>query len=151
MLGLPKLLSEDDVDTEYPSDIDDEYVSEKGFLPTLPGDSTKISSALALFRSSRVLARVLDVVYPHGGAREGGARELTYRRLKGLEEELEVWMKGLAPHLRLEFVNGVPGTNVVHSRSPLLVCDRNAVDNWSHIGDHCRLVIEPRTSNGCSI
>lgn len=140
MLGLPKLLSEDDVGAEYPSDIDDEYVSEKGFLPTLPGDSTKISSALALFRSSRVLARVLDIVYPHGDAREGGARELTYRRLKELEEELEVWMKGLAPHLRLEFVNGVPGTNVVHSRSPLLVCDRNSIGGCCHIEDHCRLV-----------
>lgn len=133
MLGLPKLLSEDDVDAEYPSDIDDEYVSEKGFLPTLPGDSTKISSALALFRSSRVLARVLDAVYPHGSYKEGGTRELAYRRLKELEEELEAWMKGLAPHLRLEFVNGVPGTNVVHSRSPLLVCDCNLVDNWSQI------------------
>lgn len=137
MLGLPKLLSEDDVDAEYPSDIDDEYVSEKGFLPTLPGDSTKISSALALFRSSRVLARVLDVVYPHSGAKEGGARELTYRRLKELEEELEAWMKGLAPHLRLEFVNGVPGTSVVHSRSPLLVRDRNVVDNWSLLNTRC--------------
>ncbi|KAH8147577.1 uncharacterized protein LAJ45_08404 [Morchella importuna] len=116
MLGLPKLLNEGDVDTEYPSDIDDEYVSEKGFLPTLPGDSTKISSALALFRSSRILARVLDAVYP-----TGGLKELTYTKLKELEDELDAWKSGLAPHLRLEFVNGTPATNVVHSRSPLLV------------------------------
>lgn len=122
MLGLPKLLNEGDVDTEYPSDIDDEYVSEKGFLPTLPGDSTKISSALALFRSSRILARVLDAVYP-----TGGVKELTYTKLKELEDELDAWKSGLAPHLRLEFVNGTPATNVVHSRSPLLVCRQLAL------------------------
>ncbi|KAF8251059.1 hypothetical protein K440DRAFT_647833 [Wilcoxina mikolae CBS 423.85] len=116
MLGLPKLLREDDIDAEYPSDIDDEYVSEEGFLPTLPGDSTKISSALALFRGSRVLAQVLDVEYS-----TAACLELSYSRLRDLEEELDAWKAGLAPHLRMEFVNGTPATNIVHSRSPLLV------------------------------
>jgi len=116
MLGLPKLLREDEVDAEYPSDIDDEYVSEEGFLPTLPGDSTKISSALALFRVSRVLGQVLGAEYS-----VAGSRELSHNRLKELEEELDAWKAGLAPHLRLEFANGSPATNIVHSRSPLLV------------------------------
>jgi len=116
MLGLPKLFKDEDIDTEYPSDIDDEYVSEEGFLPTLPGDSTQISSALALFRSSKVLSRVLDAVYP-----TSGSHEVSYTKLKELEDELGAWKAGLAPHLRLEFVNGTPATNVVHSRSPLLV------------------------------
>lgn len=116
MLGLPKLLREEEIDAEYPSDIDDEYVSEEGFLPTLPGDSTKISSALALFRCSRVLAQVLDVEYS-----TSTSHELSYGKLRDLEEELDAWKVGLAPHLRLEFVNGSPATNIVHSRSPLLV------------------------------
>lgn len=116
MLGLPKLLREDEIDAEYPSDVDDEYVSEKGFLPTLPGDSTKISSALALFRCSRVLAQVLDIEYS-----TSTAHELSYSKLRDLEDDLDSWKLGLAPHLRLEFVNGAPATNIVHSRSPLLV------------------------------
>ncbi|KAL7276243.1 DNA-binding transcription factor cat8 [Rhizina undulata] len=116
MLGLPKLFKEADVDAEYPSDIDDEYISEKGFLPTLPGDSTKISSALALFRSSRILAKVLENVYS-----SALSHDQSYNKLKELEEEVDAWKNGLAPHLRLEFVNGSPATNVVHSRSPLLI------------------------------
>lgn len=116
MLGLPKLLKEDEVNADFPSDIDDEYVSEEAFLPTLPGDSTKISSALALFRSARVLAQVLDVEYS-----TASSHELTYSKLRELEDDLDAWKAGLAPHLRMEFVNGTPGTNVVHSRSPLLV------------------------------
>ncbi|RPA89461.1 hypothetical protein L873DRAFT_1721700 [Choiromyces venosus 120613-1] len=127
MLGLPKLFKDEDIDTEYPSDIDDEYVSEKGFLPTLPGDSTKISSALALFRSSRVLSKVLDAVYP-----TSSSHEVSYTKLNQLEDELEAWKSGLAPHLRLEFVNGTPATNVVHSRSPLLVLAYHYIRSLIH-------------------
>lgn len=120
ILGLPKALNSEDVDTELPSDIDDEYVSDEGFLPTLPGDSTKISSALALFRASKVLAQVLEVEY-----QTSASHEISYVKLQELEDELEAWKSGLAPHLTLEFVNGAPATNVVHSRSPLLVCRIN--------------------------
>jgi len=116
MLGLPRLLKDEDISTEYPSDIDDEYITQDGFLSALPGDFTKISSAIALFRCSRVLANVLDSVYP-----TTLAHDQSFRRLKELEDELDTWKAELAPHLRLEFVNGVPATNVVHSRSPLLV------------------------------
>lgn len=115
-LGLPRLLNDEDVATEYPSDIDDEYITAKGFQSVLPGDFTKISSALALFRCSRVLGNVLDSIY-HTTL----TGEQTYRKLKELEEELDTWHSNLAPHLRLQFVNGAPSTNVVHSRSPLLV------------------------------
>lgn len=117
MLGLPRLLKDEDISADYPSDIDDEYITENGFLSAMPGDSTRISSSIALFRCSRVLANVLDSVYP-----TTLAHEQSFRRLKELEDELDTWKAELAPHLRLEFVNGVPATNVVHSRSPLLVC-----------------------------
>ncbi|KAF8467321.1 fungal-specific transcription factor domain-containing protein [Kalaharituber pfeilii] len=116
LLGLPRLLKEEDISVEYPSDIDDEYITHDCYLSVLPGDFTKISSAIALFRGARVLANVLDSVYP-----TAMAHEQTFRRLRELEDELDTWKAELAPHLRLEFVNGVPATKVVHSRSPLLV------------------------------
>ena len=109
-------MKDEDITTEYPADIDDQYITQDGFLTALPGEFTTISSAIALFRCSRVLANVLDNIYPITLA-----HEQTYRRLKELEDELDSWKAELAPHLRLEFVNGVPATNVIHSRSPLLV------------------------------
>jgi hypothetical protein len=60
VLGLPKNIKDDDVYCEYPVDADDEYVTERGFQPTLPGESTKLSSALALFKASRILSKVLE-------------------------------------------------------------------------------------------
>lgn len=115
MTGLPRCLNESLIETEYPADVDDEYVSDKGFLPTIPGDSTKISSALALFRVGVVLGRIVEGIYAPG------MQTISQKVLRDLEDELDMWKTTLAPHLRLEFTNGMPSTNVVHSRSPLLI------------------------------
>lgn len=116
LLGLPMLLTEDDIDAEYPVDIDDENVSEGGFQPTLPGESTRLSSALALFRGSRILSRVLDQLYP-----ASLAYELSLQRIGILNDELDMWLSDLPSHLRLQFVQDKPSTKVIGSQSPFLV------------------------------
>lgn len=116
MLGLPKLLKEEDVHAEYPSDTDDEYVTEKGFQPTLPGEYTRLSSALALFRLSRILAQVLEKVYP-----AASTHELSLQLLSSLDAELSDWSENLPHHLKLNFVQDKPSTDVTGSRSPILV------------------------------
>ncbi|KAL8966265.1 MAG: hypothetical protein Q9197_006081 [Variospora fuerteventurae] len=115
LLGLPMLLTEDDIHAEYPVDIDDENVSEGGFQPTLPGESTRLSSALALFRGSRILSRVLDQLYP-----ASLAYDLSLQRIGMLNDELDMWLSDLPSHLRLQFVQDKPSTNVIGSRSPFL-------------------------------
>ncbi len=116
LLGLPKLLKEADVHAEYPADLNDENVTEEGFQPPLPGESTKLSSALALFRVCRILSKVLEETYP-----ASASHELSLQSLGALSDELDAWLSSLAPHLRLQFVQDKPSTNVVSSRSPLLV------------------------------
>lgn len=116
MLGLPKLFKEEDVHCEYPVDIDDEYVTEKGFLPTLPGESSKISNALALFRVSRILSKVLQQNYP-----AAAAHDLSLQQLSLLETEVNQWSDELPQHLKLTFAQDKPSTNVTGSRSALLV------------------------------
>ena len=117
ILGLPKLLKEDDIHAEYPVDTDDEYVTEKGFQPTLPGEFTRLSSALALFRATRILAKVLENVYP-----AAATHELSLQQLATLDSELTQWYEDLPDHLRLNFAQDKPSTDVTGSRSPLLVC-----------------------------
>lgn len=116
LLGLPKLLKEDDIHAEYPSDTDDEYVTEKGFLPTLPGEYTRISSALALFRGSRILSKVLEQNYP-----SAASHELSLQSLTSLDEELKEWSDSLPPYLKLTFAQDKPSTDVTGNRSALLV------------------------------
>ncbi|KAF2122866.1 transcriptional activator protein-like protein acu-15 [Lophiotrema nucula] len=114
-LGLPKLMKEEDVHCEYPVDADDEYVTDKGFLPTLPGESTKLSSALALFRLARILSKVIAELYP-----ASASYEISFRTIASLADELEEWSSSLAPHLKLIFQQDKPSTNVTSSRSPIL-------------------------------
>lgn len=115
-LGLPKLLKDDDVQAEYPSDIDDEYITEKGFQPTLPGEYTRISGALALFRATRILSRILEHNYP-----AATSYDLSLQQMGVFEGELDSWYADLPPHLRLNFAQDKPSTDVTGSRSPLLV------------------------------
>ncbi|KAK8124526.1 Transcriptional activator protein acu-15 [Apiospora kogelbergensis] len=115
MLGLPKVLREEDIHTELPSDCDDEYVTEKGFQPTLPGEYTRISSALALFRLSRILAKVLGKNYP-----ASTSYELSLQQIAALDTELCEWSEDLPTHLKLTFAQDKPSTDVTGSRSPIL-------------------------------
>ncbi|KAL8811870.1 MAG: hypothetical protein Q9200_001458 [Gallowayella weberi] len=115
LLGLPKLLKEEDIHTEYPLDTDDENVSERGFQPTLPGESTRLASALALFRGSRILARVLDGLYP-----ASLSYDLSLQKIVSLNTELDGWLNGLPAHLRLQFAQDKPSTKTIGSRSPFL-------------------------------
>ncbi|KAL2821265.1 fungal-specific transcription factor domain-containing protein [Aspergillus cavernicola] len=115
LTGLPVLLREEDVHTEYPEDIDDENVTETGFLPTLPGESTRVSSALALFAVSRILNNTLRSLYP-----SDGGYEIPLSKIRSVAEQLEGWVKNLPAHLHLEFSQDKPSTNVISSRSPLL-------------------------------
>ncbi|KAH7380361.1 fungal-specific transcription factor domain-containing protein [Phaeosphaeria sp. MPI-PUGE-AT-0046c] len=114
-LGLPKLIREEDVHCEYPVDADDEYVTEKGFLPTLPGEYTKLSSALALFRMTRILSRALIELYP-----ASASHDISFRTVATLADDLEDWSNNLAPHLKLTFAQDKPSTNVTSSRAPVL-------------------------------
>jgi hypothetical protein len=117
LLGLPQMLNDDDVHAEFPSDVDDEYITEKGFQPSLSGEATKISSALALFRVARILSRVLVLEYP-----AASSHELSLNTISDMSDELDQWENGLAPHLKLQFAQDKPSTNVTSSRSPILVC-----------------------------
>ncbi|KAK4997097.1 DNA-binding transcription factor cat8, partial [Elasticomyces elasticus] len=115
LLGVPKQLSDHDIHCEYPVDADDEYVTERGFQPTLPGEFTKLSSALALFRATRIMSRVLDELYP-----VSPSYEVSFQSIASLSEELDVWYSSLASHLKLQFVQDKPSTGTISSRSPLL-------------------------------
>ncbi|KAK4195964.1 putative transcriptional activator protein [Triangularia verruculosa] len=115
LLGLPKLLKEDDIHCEFPSDTDDEYVTEKGFQPSLPGEATRLSNALALFRGSRVLAKVLEKIYP-----SATSHDLSLQQMSALEAELDEWYNNLPQHLKLTFKQDKPSTDVTGSRSPIL-------------------------------
>ena len=110
------LLREADISTEYPKDVDDENITHQGLSPTLPGELTKFSSALALFKASRILAKTLEELYP-----ASATYQLSLKKLRVLSDELDQWSQNLPSHLRLQFLNDKPSTGIISCRSPLLV------------------------------
>ncbi len=116
VLGLPKLLKDDDIHAEYPSDTDDEYVTEKDSSLASPASTRDSLSALALFRASRILAKVLERNYP-----AATSHELSLQQMSALEAELDDWSDNLPQHLKLTFKQDKPSTDVTGSRSPILV------------------------------
>lgn len=113
-MGLPKLIRDEDVACEYPADVDDEYISKVGFEPSVPGEFTRISSALALFKGARILSKCLRQLYlPVVNA-------VSIQIPIKLEEELNLWYNELPQHLKMTFVKDKPSTNVISSRCPLL-------------------------------
>lgn len=116
ILGLPKLMSESNIHTEYPANMDDQNEPDSTFQFTLPGGSTDVSSAIALFRVTRIMAKVLDEVYP-----AASSHKLSLGKINALSNELGVWLQSLDPHHRLQFVQDKPSTSAVGSRSPFLV------------------------------
>lgn len=119
MTGLPVVLREEDIRTEYPEDVDDENITETGFLPTLPGESTRLSSAIALFSGSRILNTALHNLYS-----PESEYEISISKLRAASNDLDEWVQNLPVHLRLQFSQDKPSTNVTSSRSPLLVSNR---------------------------
>ncbi|KMU92103.1 FacB [Coccidioides immitis H538.4] len=116
LTGLPVLMAESDICTEYPSDVDDENVTETGFIPTPPEQSTRISSALALFSASRILSKVLEELYP-----SPAGYEISLPTMHSLAEELDDWLKKLPSHLRVEFVQDKPASGFTSGRAPILL------------------------------
>ena len=114
--GTPMLLRDSDITTELPADVDDENITSEGFSPTLPGERTKVSSALAFFRVSQVLSKTLENLYP-----AKATYQLSLSKLHGLSDELDQWSEDLPEHLRLRFCNDKPATHMISDRSPLLV------------------------------
>ena len=116
LLGQPRSLNDIDIACEYPQDVDDEYISDDAFLTPPPGESTRLSSALALIHGARIMADILDTIYP-----SVPSRHISLQTVGSLSENLDTWFHGLPPHLTLRFMQDKPSTNVIGSRSPFLV------------------------------
>lgn len=109
------LLRESDISTEYPTDVDDENITEAGIQHGGTGE-TKMSNTLALIGVTRILTKVLEDIHP-----QALKHDLPLKKIRTLTDELDQWNERLPQHLRLKFINDKPSTGIISDRSPLLV------------------------------
>lgn len=99
-LGLPLPLQDKDIDQAWPTEVDDEYITESTIKKPPHGRPSFLEASNAHARLMRILAKVVDHLYPPTGA-DRESTDMTYMisvaKIKELEEDLHSWHESLSP------------------------------------------------------
>ncbi|KAH8660119.1 fungal-specific transcription factor domain-containing protein [Xylariales sp. PMI_506] len=102
-LGLPLLLQDKDIDQPWPSEVDDEYITEGGIQVPPPGTPSFLEAFNAHARLMRILAKVVEYLYPPTGTGRGSTDVnymVSYARVREIEQDLHDWHEHLSPTWR---------------------------------------------------
>ena len=105
LLGFPHMLSSEDIDQEYPIEIEDQYITKDGILPSPPG-ITVYSASNAHSRLMIILAKVIKYIYPVKGLEQSlqgsasGGYVISHAKIKEIEGDLVQWIEKLPMALR---------------------------------------------------
>lgn len=97
-LGLPLLLQDKDIDQQLPSEVDDEYITSTHIAQPPPGASSVFEAFNAHVRLMRILAQILEDVYPQqsaAGDHKNATYSINYTRIREIEHDLHEWQNQL--------------------------------------------------------
>ena len=103
MMGLPQMLQDEDFDQEFPTEVDDEYITPTGIQPMPPNHFSLITASNAHARLTCIQRKVVRFIYPVKGAklqRVGNSYTISHGTIRELERELQMWMDELPMELR---------------------------------------------------
>ncbi|KAK5214051.1 Gypsy retrotransposon integrase-like protein 1 [Exophiala xenobiotica] len=104
VLGLPQMLSDDDIDQELPTEVDDEYITAEGIRPMPTSTFPLLKATNAHTRLTNILRKVVRYIYPVKGVTGGGKADsrysISHKRIRELERDLQTWMDQLPTELR---------------------------------------------------
>ncbi|KAL8717952.1 MAG: hypothetical protein Q9225_004859 [Loekoesia sp. 1 TL-2023] len=102
LLGLPMMLSDEDIDQEFPLEVDDDCITADAVLPMPPGKTALIAAFTAHIRLVRLLAKTVRYVYPLQTTRSRSkhAYAVSYSKIREVEQDLHRWMEDLPMALR---------------------------------------------------
>ena len=102
-LGLPQLLSDEDIDQEYPSEINDDCITERSILPMPAGTFPLMRATNAHTRLSVIMRKAVRYVYPTKSLDSSKAEpvySISHKKIRELEKDLQSWMDQLPTELR---------------------------------------------------
>lgn len=104
MLGLPRFLEDEEIDQEWPVEVDDEYITETGILPMPAGSISVMAAFNAHTRILQVLNKICKYVYPIKKSQPSGKNAVTYTvsysKIRELERDLAQWLDELPMALK---------------------------------------------------
>ncbi|OHF00060.1 hypothetical protein CORC01_04706 [Colletotrichum orchidophilum] len=87
--GMPRLIRDQDVDTDLPSRIDHDQVSRESVAFPLPGERSQVDTALCMFKLAVIVGEALEKLYSTTRRRGGIAK------IAQLQAELTIWERML--------------------------------------------------------
>jgi hypothetical protein len=105
MLGLPMMLSDDDIDQEVPLEIDDQYILPDRILPFPPDQVMLTTATNAHTTLVRILQKSVKYIYPiktvvHAENKSAQTYMVSHAKIREIERDLQGWMENLAMGLR---------------------------------------------------
>lgn len=105
LLGLPQMLSNDDIDQEMPLEVDDEYITAEKVSPMPPGKLSLFTALNAHTRLVEILAKTVKFIYPIKGnehllGRESQSYVVSHASIREIEQDLQSWMEALPMRFR---------------------------------------------------
>ncbi|KAG5746091.1 hypothetical protein H9Q70_011209 [Fusarium xylarioides] len=82
---MPRLIRDQDVDTDFPTSVDHDLLSRTHVEFPLPGERSQVDTAISLFKLARIIGRTLEDLYTTT-RRRGGVDKITR-----LQAELNMW------------------------------------------------------------
>ena len=100
LLGLPQMLSNDDIDQEMPMEIDDEYITIEKISPMPPGKLSVFAALNAHTNLVEILSKTVKYIYPikGNGAQHGRNSQsyvVSHTKIREIEQDLQKWMENL--------------------------------------------------------
>jgi hypothetical protein len=97
MLGLPQTLSDEDIDQEFPAEVDDEYITEEAISPMPDGVVSMMTAFNLHTRLVQLLSKIVRKVYPIKAPTGGPDKSYSvpFSTIKELEGDLEQWKSTL--------------------------------------------------------
>ncbi|KAB8070399.1 hypothetical protein BDV29DRAFT_160471 [Aspergillus leporis] len=93
-LGTPQMLAEDDIDQEYPLEIDDEYISQDGISSMSSGVISLTACMNSHTELSLILLNIIRDVYPTKGRKSAhGLFQIDLTKLCTIEKDMQIWKK----------------------------------------------------------
>lgn len=102
--GLPLAVNDDDIDQEYPLEIDDQYITPAGILPMPSGRISLMVGANAHASLVDIMVKVLKYIYPvrisSAQTSPGRTYMVSHSKIREIEVELDAWSAALPPPLQ---------------------------------------------------
>ena len=103
-IGMPRMLSDDDIDQELPLPVDDEFITKDRILPMPPGRVSLITATNAHTKLLKILQKVVRYIYPIKGlvhtGESGQSYMVNHAKIREIERDLQEWMDDLPTALR---------------------------------------------------